>query len=353
MRIKLAILEDDRSYLDRIAAVFNSRYADKIETYSFTDPSVALATLETARIDVFLAGENQEINVSEIPKRCGFAYLVNSSGVETVKNQIAVSKYQKADLIYKQVLGIYSETAGSLAGIKIGDESCDCIIFTSPAGGVGTSSVAAACAISLTAKGKKALYLNLEKFGSSDVFFSAEGSFDMSDVIFALKNKKSNFLLKLESCVRRDSRGVFFYSQPQNALDMLELNMDEIIHLITEIKLSGLFDYIIADFDFSLSKAWFAILRQARNIVWVSDGEEISNVKVGRANRAFEILDLSEEYPLMSRLRIIYNKFSNKTGKKVDELEGKCFGGAPRYDRATTAQVLDQLSGLQLFDEFS
>lgn len=255
MRIKLAILEDDRSYLDRIAAVFNSRYADKIETYSFTDPSVALATLETARIDVFLAGENQEINVSEIPKRCGFAYLVNSSGVETVKNQIAVSKYQKADLIYKQVLGIYSETAGSLASIKIGDESCDCIIFTSPAGGVGTSSVAAACAISLTAKGKKALYLNLEKFGSSDVFFSAEGSFDMSDVIFALKNKKSNFLLKLESCVRRDSRGVFFYSQPQNALDMLELNMDEIIHLITEIKLSGLFDYIIADFDFSLGSS--------------------------------------------------------------------------------------------------
>ena len=42
MRIKLAILERDQSYLSRIVSVFNTKYADKFEIYSFTDRDIAL-----------------------------------------------------------------------------------------------------------------------------------------------------------------------------------------------------------------------------------------------------------------------------------------------------------------------
>ena len=37
MKIKLAILESDVSYLKRIVSVFNTKFADKLEIYSFTD----------------------------------------------------------------------------------------------------------------------------------------------------------------------------------------------------------------------------------------------------------------------------------------------------------------------------
>ena len=91
------------------------------------------------------------------------------------------------------------------------------IIFSSPSGGVGTSSMAAACAVHYAMQGKKVLYLNLEKFGSADVFFSGEGQFDMSDIIYTLKSKKTNLALKLESCVKQDISGVYFYSQSKRA----------------------------------------------------------------------------------------------------------------------------------------
>ena len=60
--------------------------------------------------------------------------------------------------------------------------------------------------------------------------------------------------MKMESCVKQDQRGLYFYSQSKVALDMLELGTDEIIRLITEAKLSGSYSYIILDLDFGIDK---------------------------------------------------------------------------------------------------
>ena len=89
MRIKLAILENDQNYLKRIVSVFSTKYADKLEVYSFTDRELAFQTLDKSRIDVFLSGEVFDIDTDLIPKYCGFSYLVNSPGVESCRNQRA------------------------------------------------------------------------------------------------------------------------------------------------------------------------------------------------------------------------------------------------------------------------
>ena len=109
--------------------------------------------------------------------------------------------------------------------MKMTEDGSKVITFSSPCGGTGTSSVAAACAVNFAKKGKKVLYFNLEPFGSSDNFFNAEGQFDMSDIIYALKSAKANLALKLESCVKQDSTGVYFFSATKVALDMQELHI--------------------------------------------------------------------------------------------------------------------------------
>lgn len=166
----------------------------------------------------------------------------------------------------------------------------------------------------------------------------------MSDIIFALKSKKANMALKLESCVRQDPRGVYFYSQPKIALDMLELSCEEIIRLISELKLTGSYDCIVVDMDFSIDKDARKILNLAHCIVWVGDGSDISNDKISRAYAALNTLESSADSPLTSRIELVYNKFSNKTGKSIGDIGLKSIGGAPRYEHATTAQVLEQLS---------
>lgn len=349
MRIKLAILERDQSYLSRIVSVFNTKYADKFEIYSFTDRDIALTTLDTARIDVLVASDAYDIDAATLPRRCGFAYLVDSVDIDHYNEQRAICKFQKVDLIYKQILSVYSEKAGSVSGIKLGDESAKIIAFCSPSGGAGSSTMAAAAAVNYASKGKKTLYLNLEKFGSSDSFFAGEGQFDMSDIVFALKSKKTNLPLKLESCVKQDNSGVFFYSQSKVALDMHEISVDDVLRLISEITLTGAYDHIVLDLDFALDSNALKVLRQTHAIVWVGDGSEISNTKICRAFNALTILEQNNDSPLTNRVCLAYNKFSNKSSKTVGEIGIKNIGGAPRYEHASTAQVIEQLSKLDFF----
>ena len=350
MKIKLAILEKDQSYLNRIVSVFGTKYADNFQIYSFTDMDVAFSTLETAKIEVMVASDAFEIDVSKLPKRCAFAYFVDAPDVEMLNGQRTICKFQKADLIYKQILSIYSENAGNMSGLKFGDDSSKIIFFQPVSGGVGASSMAAACAMHFAAKGKKTLYLNLERFGSANVFFNAEGQFDMSDIIFALKSKKTNIAMKLESCVKQAENGVFFYSQSKIALDMMELNSEDIMRLISELQLIGSYDYIIVDADFSIEREELKIYRKAHTVVWVGDGSELSNNKLLRAFNALNTLEQNAESPIPNRMVLIYNKFSNKTGKILSEIDIKNIGGAPRFEHATSDQVLEQLSAKDMFD---
>jgi len=350
MKIKLAILEKDQSYLNRIVSVFGTKYADRFQLYSFTDMEVAFSTLETAKVEVLVASDAFEVDVSKLPKRCGFAYFVDSADVETLNGQRAICKFQKADLIYKQILSIYSENAGNVSGLKFGDDSSKIIFFQPVSGGVGASSMAAACAIHFAAKGKKTLYLNLERFGSSNLFFQADGQFDMSDIIFALKSKKTNLAMKLESCVKQAENGVYFYDQSKIALDMMELNSDDVMRLISELQLTGSYDYIIVDTDFSIDREALKVYRKAHTVVWVGDGSELSNMKLFRAFNALNIIAQNADSPIPTRLVLLYNKFSNKTGRMLTDIGVRDIGGAPRFEHATTQQVLTQLSAREMFD---
>lgn len=349
MKIKLAILEQNQTYLERLVNNFNTKYTDKFEIYSFTDLNVAMEHLKNAKIDVFLANDIFNINVVELPPRCGFAYLVDTPDIDMENGQRAVCKFQKAELIYKQILSIYSEKTGFITGTKFDDDNAKMIIFASACGGTGTSTIAASAAMHFAMQGIRTLYLNLETFGSSDCFFKGEGQFDMSDVVFALKSKKTNLGLKLESCVKQDKSGVFFFSQPKLALDILELNSEEIIRLISVIRQSGEYDYIIIDMDFSIDKNILSIYRQSHAMVWVSDGRTISNTKVCRAYAALSALEQNMESPLVGRIKLIYNKMSGKTKNVIDNIN--TIGSVPKFDHAEPQQILQQLAYNDVFDK--
>lgn len=351
MKIKLAILEEDKSYLSRIVTAFHTKYSDKLEIYSFTDAEVALATLEQSKIDVLIASDVFDIDVSCIPKRCGFAYLVDSQEIGSVREQMAICKFQKADLIYKQILSLYSEVISNISGLKLNVDECKVVVFTSASGGTGSSTMAAACAVNYAKKGRKVLYLNLEEFGSADVFFDGAGQFDMSDIIYALKSRKTNLMLKLESCVKQDNSGVYFFSQPKVALDLLELDTGEILFLLSQLEMTGNFEYILIDMGFGLDKEHLQIYEKAHAIVLVGDGSEISNRKMLRAVQSLTTLEQNMDVSITNRMSLIYNKFSNKTGKVLENFEIKNVGGAQRFEHASVKQVVEQLAAMDIFEQ--
>jgi len=346
MKIKLALLEKDSNYLNRIVNIFNIKYADKLEIYSFTDERVALQTLSCTPIDVLIAGDQFDIEANNIPDRCSLAYFVEANNIDTVKDKPAICKFQKADLIYKQILSIYSETASHSTKIRFDENATRTILFASASGGVGTSTIAAVCAVVIARQSRKVLYLNLERFGDSDSMFKGDGQYNFGDVIYAIKSKKSNLSLKLESAVKQDTSGVFYFASPEIALDVMDLTTEDVRRLLHEIRMSGSYDCIILDSDFDFSEKSLLLWNEATEVITVSDGSDISNLKFERMYKALQILDQQEENNRVEKMSLLYNKFSNKTGKTISGLSVKAIGGIPRFEHATTLQVISQVADM-------
>ena len=350
MKIRLGILDNDVAYLNRFVSAFNVKYADKLEIYSFTEKNAALQSLRTAKADVFLANEAFGVTQEDIPANCGFAYLVGTADIETISGVPTVFKFQKAEQIYRQILGIFSEKVAATTGIRLNEENSGKVLaFVSAGGGTGSSTAAAACAVSFAEKGKKTLYLNLERLGSADIFFHADGNIGLGDVIYAIKSRKGNLAMKLESALKHDATGVYFYSSTKMALDIAELNTDEIQQIISALKMSGSYDYIILDMDFSLEKSLLMVLEECNTVVFVADGSTVSNCKLERAVESLNVLEQQGDMKILMRSGILYNRFSSQTSRKA-HVEGlKEFGGINRYEGFDTPKLLQQLKTQQVF----
>ena len=350
MKIKLAILGSDVSYLRKIVSVFNIKYADNLEIYSFTDMETMISELNENRVDVVLAEEVFEVDTKRLSPKCGFAYLVDKQGIESFRDQQAIPKFQKADLIYKQILSVYSEKATAVIGGGKKNSSCKVISFISAGGGMGCSVAAAAYAKRMAMRQKKVLYLNLELFADTNIFFQGEGQFNFSDIIYALRNQKTNLILKLESSIRQDHSGVLFYAGPKVPLDLKELKAENVKRLLMETRNIG-YDYIVIDSDFGLDDISMVVWNEADSVVAVTDGEEISNRKLEYMCEAFKILEKKEDNSYLGKLSLLYNKFSSKTGVMVQGIGIPEIGGIPRYEQATAGMIVNKIASLDCLDK--
>lgn len=351
MKIKLAFLDNDANYLHRLTSNLCAKFGEKFALYSFTSPDTALSALSEEKINVFIADHSFSIDAAAIPKGCGFACFVDSPDITSIHGQRAVCKFQKIDLLYKQILSIYSDALGNVSMRNAHNNAAGVVAFSSPCGGMGTSTAAAACAVHFALAGQKTLYLNLESFGGSDSYFCGEGAFDMSDVIYAVKSRKGNLPIKLESCARRDAHGVSFFMSSKIALDMLELTADEKNNLLSALAESGNYDYIVMDMDFGLDKDTLSLFRQAQALVWVCDGMPESSFKTARACASLKMLEGGEQNALADRISLLYNK--SQQGRVMPDLGIPVIGSLPKLRHKTGESILDRLAPDMVFDRIA
>lgn len=353
MKIRVALLDTDMRYLEKLMSVFSKDYFEKIEIYSYTNYENAVEDIAKERISVFLSSTDYEIVSEDIPVNCAVAYLVDTRDIETYKGVKAVCKYQTVDALYKAVVNLYSTVATDITAFAgLSGNACNIYGFMSASGGTGSSTAAAACAMHLAKAGKKVVYLNYEKLGDPNLYFSAEGTETFRDVIFALKSKKGNLALKLTATVKRDKSGVDFFATVPLALDFAELTVMESIEIIKTLKDSGNYEYIVVDMDFSLEKDSLKLMNELNELVIISDGSPISNSKLKRAIDSLKIIEEQMEIPIFKNTAILYNRFSSKVSSKI-VLDGiKELGGIKRYEGYEESALLEELSSLPVFDVF-
>ncbi len=351
MKLRLVILDTDEVYIKRFVEVINNRFRE-LELYSFTELDIAMDNIKNNKLDVFLASTDFDIDPSELPTRCAFAYFTTDNGIQSYKGQKAVCKFQKAEYIYRAVVGLYAEVCSNITERIGGNSDTRIIVFSTPAGGTGNSVVAASCATFLAKQNKKVLYLNLESMGTTDCYFDDEGHGDFSDVIYALKSKNSNVAMKIKSVVRTNANKVKFIASCGQPMDRCELTAEDVHVLFEELSKAMEFEYVVVDSDFSLNGVERAILECADDIVVVSDGNRQTNRKIDNAVMCLKIMDEEKGSRIADKIKVCYNRFSNKSGVVLTNDEIQTLGGIQRYKDATIPQLMDEISGKMIFNRF-
>ena len=116
------------------------------------------------------------------------AYFVESPDIDKIEGKKAICKFQKVELIYKDILALYSEYSSRITKRKRSGELAEVITFTSPACGSGVTSMAAAFALNCSLNNKSALYLSMENIPTTDIIF------DDSDSIEQIKQYLAKYI---------------------------------------------------------------------------------------------------------------------------------------------------------------
>ena len=147
MKLKVVMLTKDQEYSSRFMKIVMKRFEDEMELAVFSQYDLAMNKVTQSKSDILLAEKELLENESDIPSYCGLVYLVDKAGIKTIDEHKAILKYKKIDDIRTELMDVYAERVGKEnIGMFSNNGDCKVLTFYSGAGGVGASTVAAACA---------------------------------------------------------------------------------------------------------------------------------------------------------------------------------------------------------------
>ena len=151
MSLKLALLDNSEEFLGGLINFINTNYPGEFEIHAFTNIVFAMNYVESSDMDLFVADSYFKVDLSRVPDGCKFAYFTNGEEIPgtVAKGGSGVSIYNR----FKELSSGFEQAPEVVAQQK---KQAKIAVFSSPCGGAGTSTLAAACARSFA----KALFDN-------------------------------------------------------------------------------------------------------------------------------------------------------------------------------------------------
>lgn len=364
MKIKLALLDFDKVYVQRFFDTINKAYSNKLEIHAFTNENSLLDFLKDNKIDILLI--NEDINLSlENNNKLIILKLVEQNAIVSEfysnENNLNISnciyKYQRISLTYKEILNAYSKVYKAFNeknyysnDLQKKDMHTTIISFMSQGLGSGTSTIASSLALKLAEKNKKTLFLDLQSFSTINSIFNEEGKFSMSEIIYAIKSKKENMAIRLEAALKEDSSGVFFYDPCENPFELNELKSDELIKLLHFFSEFGAYDYIIIDINYLMNDLCLSLLKHSDKVLFVTEAREEHRLRLNKMIKSISISEIHDNQKYMDKVNIICNKFiSNIENDEQNEtLEFVCY--IPKYNDVSTKSIAKEIAKTSILD---
>jgi cellulose biosynthesis protein BcsQ len=360
MKISIGMLETNTEYAERLLNAMNARYQSDFEFHTYETKEELFSNLGKHRIRIILSCEEFKFSLEELMNariarnvldsegfspddRISLAYLVDSQDIELYNESPTIPRYIRIDEFQRSLIKIFQVLSTNLRLRSNDNTNIRTILFTSPAGGVGTTTLAIATARQLARTGSKVLYFNLDYFSNEDGYFQSPIEQTFSDLIYTIKFKRQNFLMALESLIARDDNtGVYFFKPSPKTSDRLELKESE-EHDLLQALYESQWDFIVFDSPFIINDNLKFILHSNFANVIVSDGRRAANDKVRKAVQVLDYVDQREDSTILINTFLFYNRFSSKNTSRITDIEMETLGGINRFEGFEDQNIIDEI----------
>lgn len=364
--MKLLILDNDLLYIKRFEKFFTKKFSD-FQISVFDNISNAEEAIKNNSFDIILFGEsfdNIEMeNYKEIISQTAFAYF--SAKNEIINERETIFKYSSISEIHKSLCAVYEKdknriVRSSLDNENVSTKKSQIITFIPVHGGAGSSTMAAACAISL-AENAKTLYVSYEQRSASKLIFDNKSHKGMSDIVCVMKSKYTDSGIKqiIKDVIQPDTKQTHYAQLScingyKNILDCMSMTPQITENFFNILKNKFNFEYIIIDTDYIVSDLMKQIIFQSDKLVFTSQGSDTADVKQKELNRYLDIIK-RENKNNMPQKYLIFNKYyGNENDEHNETGDMKIIARLARYrsdDKLSCQAIIDEILRKDIFSE--
>ena len=273
MKIRLLIASSDGTYANHLSRVLAEKHAEVFEVSICSSEERMQEVLSNHRFDAALL-ERQFLDCADLREvRLPLELWDDASAFRAEAGKYPpIRKYQRISSIIRDVLAQYAAISSNKE--VFGNSQAHITAVWSPAGGSGKTTTALAYAAQKVAGGRKTVYLDLQCFSCSSVYFQQSGK----SISSLFEKLDSNIELLLQSVRQQDSdSGIYYFCQPENYDDINILTTADVMDLIDGCARGS--DELVIDLSSICDEKTCEILKMADTVFVVLDASRTDKAK--------------------------------------------------------------------------
>lgn len=241
----LAILDREERFAKGLMEYLMSKDSLPFRIHMFTDVDCFMEYQSSQEIECLLIAENMYF---EAVAKTGIPHIIvlDENGINKDNTLHHISKYQSAEMIYKQILSYYTElSTESINIVRTNNHKLKIIAVYTPIGRCLQTTFAITLG-QILAKDAKTLYLNFERYSGLANLLKKEFSKDISDLMYYFECAKEKLSVRIETLV--DKMGDLDFIPPANLFgNLCGIKGSDWIDLFHEMEKCTEYEYLILD----------------------------------------------------------------------------------------------------------
>lgn len=297
---KVMVLCDvEEEYAQLMTDFLNKRKNLPWELHTYTNVEDLLC-VEKETVDMLVVAESAfcgEVQALH-PRRL---VVLNESGIAKWEDVSYVDKYQEAEEVLKQLIGIYMEVSDAYLPRLQTNQKTVFIGNYSPVRRCMQTSFAITMSL-LLAQEHTTLYLNFEHYAGISELLPDMQTLDIADLLYFLNAQKDKFRFRLQTMLKH--KGRLAYIPPmKSGQNLLTITAEEWLGLLRKIEELGEYEYVILDLGESM-QGLFEILRMCTRVYTLTKEDRIARGKLLQYEQVLALYEYADVLDKTRRLAL-------------------------------------------------